>query len=93
MREDLTVICIAHSQTEYTEDGYIHTNMKTNGKKLNKVVPESYFTSVLLAKHSDNGYVFEVHSKNSTAKTPMGAFDEDTISNNIVDVIKILEEY
>lgn len=93
LREDLTVICIAHSQTEYTEDGFVYTKMKTNGKKLNKIVPESYFTTVLLAKCSNGKYIFETHANNSTAKTPMGAFEENEIENNITNVIKVLKEY
>ena len=40
-----------------------------------------------------DSYVFETHAKNSTAKTPMGAFEEDEIDNDIIEVIKVLEEY
>lgn len=93
LREDLTVIYTAHSETERTEDGYVWTRMKTTGKKLNKLVPESKFNVVLLAKCKDGRYIFETHSKNSTAKTPFGAFEEDEIDNDIVPVLQVLEEY
>jgi hypothetical protein len=33
LREDLTVIFVAHTQTERTEDGFIFTKIKTSGKK------------------------------------------------------------
>jgi hypothetical protein len=33
------------------------------------------------------------HANNSTAKTPLGAFEEDEIDNDIVNVLKALEEY
>ena len=93
MRDDLTVIFLAHSQTERDESGYMFTRIKTNGKKLDKICLESKLTSVLLAKCVDGKYVLETHSNNSTAKTPMGAFESDTIENDIMLVLKALEEY
>ena len=93
LRDDLTIIYTAHSETERTEDGYMWTRMKTTGKKLNKLVPESKVNVVLLAKCKDGRYIFETHSKNSTAKTPFGAFEEDEIENDIVPVLRVLEEF
>lgn len=93
LRDDLTIIYTAHSETERTEDGYMWTRMKTTGKKLNKLVPESKFNVVLLAKCKNGRYIFETHSNNSTAKTPFGAFEEDEIDNDIMPVLKVLEEY
>ena len=54
---------------------------------------ESKFTTVLLAKAVDGKYIFETHAKNSTAKTPLGAFEQDEIPNDITEVLKALEEY
>ncbi len=93
LREDLTVIFVAHTQTERTEDGYIFTKIKTSGKKLDKICLESKFTTVLVAKCINGEYVFETHAKNSTAKTPMGLFDTDKIPNDIKTVIEALEEF
>lgn len=94
MRDDLTVIFIAHSQTERDDFGNAFTRVKTSGRKLDKIVLESKFTTVLLAKRNAHGeYVFETHANNSTAKTPMGAFDADEIPNDITEVLKALEEY
>lgn len=93
LREDLTVICTAHAQTEMTDGGYMFTHMKTSGKKLEKIVPESKFTTVLHAKANDGKYVFEVHAQNSTAKTPLGLYDENEIENDISKVIAKLKEY
>ena len=92
-RDDLTVIFTAHSQTERDESGYQFTRIKTSGKKLDKIVLESKFTTVLLAKVVGGKYLFETQAKNSTAKSPMGAFDEFEIENDITKVIKALEEY
>lgn len=93
LREDLTVIFVAHTQTERTEDGYIFTKIKTSGKKLDKICLESKFTTVLVAKCINGEYVFETHAKNSTAKTPMGLFEADTIPNDIKTVIEALEKF
>ena len=89
MRDDLTVILMAHTQT--SDDGF--TCMLTNGRKLNKIVLESKMTTVLLARCEDGNYIFETKAKNSTAKSPMGAFDTDTIPNDVVEVIKALEDF
>lgn len=93
LREDLTIIYTAHSETERMENGYIWTKMKTCGKKVNKMIPESKFNVVLLAKCEEGRYFFETHSRNSTAKTPFEAFEEDEIDNDIVPVLRVLEEY
>lgn len=93
-RDDLTVIFVMHSETIRDDFGYTFTRIKTNGRKLEKIVPESLFGTVLLAKKTDDGrYVFETQSKNSTAKSPMGAFDSFEIDNDMGAVIKALEEY
>lgn len=94
MRPELTVIFTAHTQTE-TDDttGERWTRIKTNGKKLDKIVLESKFSNVLLARRVGTEYVLETKSNNSTAKTSMGAFDEETVPNDIMEVIKRLEEY
>lgn len=57
-------------------------------------MPESLFGTVLLAKRTEEGrYVFETQSKNSTAKTPMGAFETFEIDNDIQSVLQALEEF
>lgn len=90
MRDDLTVILIGHTQT--SDDGF--TCMLTNGRKLNKICLESKMTTVLLSRINENGeYVFETRAKNSTAKTPRGAFDNDEIPNDITLVIDALKDF
>lgn len=94
LRPDLTVIIVMHSETVRDDFGYAFTRIKTNGRKLEKVVLESLFSTVLLAKRKDDGsYVFETHAKNSTAKTPFGAFDADEIPNDMQAVLDALAEY
>lgn len=92
-RDDLSIIFVAHTQVERDDSGYTFTRIKTSGKKLDKIVLESKFTTVLLAKCAGGRYVFETHANNSTAKTPFGAFDESEVENDIVKVLKVLEEF
>ena len=93
MREDATVIFVAHTQTDHDDNGYMFTRIKTSGKKLDKITLESKFPTVLLAKVIDGKHVFETKANFSTAKAPMGAFDSDTIDNDMIEVLKALEEF
>ena len=93
MRDDLTVIIIAHSETVSDDNGIVFTRIKTNGRKLDKIVLESKLTTVLLAECKDGQYIFHTHADRNSVKTPIGAFEEDEIPNDIVRVIKALEEY
>lgn len=93
LRDDLTIVFMAHTQTERDDSGFYFTRIKTSGRKLDKIVLESKFTTVLIAKCIDGKYVFETQSRNSTAKSPMGCFDEFEITNDVAEVIKRLEEF
>ena len=93
LRDDLTIIFIAHSQTIRDEFGNVFTSIKTNGRKLEKIVLESKMTTVLYAVVKDGRYVFETRANNSTCKTPLGAFDVDEIENDITKVLDALKDY
>lgn len=92
-REDLTVIFTAHTQTERDDAGFAFTRIKTSGRKLDKIVLESKFTTVLLAKCINGRYMLETRANNSTTKSPMGAFASSEIDNDIQIVLKALEGY
>lgn len=93
-REDLTVIFVMHSETVRDDFGYIFTHIRTNGRKLEKLVLESLFGTVLLAKRTEDGRnIFETQAKNSTAKSPMGAFESFEIENDMQKVLDALADY
>lgn len=92
-RDDLTIIVVCHSQTQKEDDGYTFTRIKTSGKKLDKLNVESKLTTVLYAQCKDGKYIFKTRADNSTAKAPLGAFDAEEIDNDIMLVIKALEDY
>lgn len=93
LRDDLTVILVCHSQTQKEDDGYTFTRIKTSGKKLDKLCIESKLTTVLYAEAKDGEYILNTHANNSTAKTPMGAFESDEIPNDMKAVLDALKEY
>ena len=93
MRDDVTIIFVAHTQTDHDDNRYMFTRIKTSGRKLDKITLESKFSTVLLSKCVDGKFLFETQANFSTAKTPMGAFAEKEIDNDIVQVMKALEEY
>ena len=92
-RSDLTVFFVAHTQTDMTDSGYMFTHIKTSGKKLDKIVLESKFSTVLLAKTVDGRHVLETQPDKSTAKSPMGMFESKEIDNDINIVLKALNEF
>lgn len=94
LRDDLTVIMLFHSQTDYTEDGYRFTKIKTNGRKTEKNNIDSKFNWLLRTVKQDDGkYYFETTAHNSTTRTPLDAFEDDYIPNDIMKVIEVMEEY
>ena len=93
LRDDLTVIILAHSETISDDNGLIRTRIKTNGRKLEKLVLESKMTTVVWAVRQDGSYKFILSADGSTCKVPLGAFDKDECDNDIMIVIKALEEF
>ena len=97
MRDDITVILVAHVQLDRDDDGYKFAHIKTSGKKLDKIGIETKLTTVLYSKAVPDGentrYVFETRAINSTAKTPRGIFEDFEIPNDMAKVIEAIEEY
>ncbi len=93
LRDDLTVIILCHSETVSDENGIIRTRIKTNGRKLEKLVLESKMTTVVWAVRQDGKYKFILSADGSTCKVPLGAFQTDECDNDIMIVIKALEDY
>lgn len=93
MRDDLTIIILCHSETISDDNGIIRTRIKTNGRKLEKLVLESKMTTVIWAVRQDGKYKFILSADGSTCKIPMGAFETDEIDNDIMLVINALKEF
>lgn len=93
MRQDVTVIILCHSETISDDNGIIRTRIKTNGRKLEKLVLESKMTTVVWAVRQDGKYKFILSADGSTCKVPMDSFQTDECDNDIMIVLKALEEY
>ena len=93
LRDNLTVIIVCHSETISDDNGIIRTRIKTNGRKLEKLVLESKMTTVVWAVRQDGKYKFILSADGSTCKIPIGAFDTDEIDNDIMLVINALKDY
>lgn len=99
MRDDLKVVVIAHA--ENIGDGLNPSyKMKTIGKMIdNMITVEGLFTYVfftVLNRNPEKGieYKFITQSDGTTtAKTPMGCFEELLIDNDLAFVMKKIDEY
>ncbi|MCD8204984.1 MAG: ATP-binding protein [Coprobacillus sp.] len=93
MRDDLTVIFLAHVQIDRDDTGYQFARIKTNGRKLEKIQLETKFPMVLYAKCVNGEYIFETQANNSTAKSPMGLLPEKQMPNDIKPILDMWESY
>ena len=93
LREDLTAIILCHSETISDDHGIVKPRIKTNGRKLEKLVLESKMTTVVWSVRQDGKYKFILSADGSTCKVPLGAFQADECENDIMIVIKALEDY
>lgn len=93
MRNDLTIIILCHSETISDDNGIIRTRIKTNGRKLEKLVLESKMTTVIWAVRQDGKYKFILSADGSTCKMPMNAMDAEECENDIMLIINALKEY
>jgi hypothetical protein len=99
MRDDLNVIMTCHSENIGTADEP-QLKIKTLGKMLdNSITVEGLFTYVFFAtirrgEDDKPEYVFQTHSDGTTtAKSPMGCFEEDYIPNDLEYVLEKIAEY
>lgn len=100
MRHDLIIVFMTHIALFTDTDGKEKKCIVTNGRKLEKIkleskLPVMIFTAVDSAEEGKPKYLFQVKAINSTAKTPMGMYDEDTITvdNDLNAVLEKVSEY
>lgn len=98
LRDDLVIYFTGHV-TLYTDvDGNESKCLITNGRKLEKIKLESKLPIVLFGtvergSNGNNKYYFETQSNRSTAKSPLGMFDEFKIPNSLSLVDSKIREY
>tara|TARA_R110000764_G_scaffold151036_3_gene238524 strand:+ start:2564 stop:3229 length:666 start_codon:yes stop_codon:yes gene_type:complete len=99
LREDLTVIFLAHTEENVDSMGQKSYKIKTIGKLLDdKITIEGLFTIVLMAEQREVGVetTFGFRTKGTirdTVKTPKDMFEEEYIPNDLQLVIEKIAEY
>lgn len=100
LRDDLTVIVIAHVENAYDSDGVLRTSFMVPGGKLvgEKIKVEGMFTVVLYSevatKGDDREYYFVTQNNGkNTCKSPAGMFDTLKIPNDYVYVIEQITKF
>lgn len=89
---DVIVYITMHTE----DDSEMHkTKAKTIGKMIDQNLNlEGLFAIVLRAMQTEDGYKFITRDDRvSTAKSPMGMFENDTIDNDLKEVDRIIREY
>lgn len=100
LRDDLTIVVMAHVENNYDSDGVLRTSFKVPGGKLigEKIKVEGMFTTVLFTEViMEQGvpkyyFVTQNNGKN-TCKSPEGMFDDIRIPNDMDFVITTMQEY
>ena len=98
LRDDLVIYLFGHV-TLYTDvDGNESKCLITNGRKLEKIKLESKLPIVLFGTvdrglNGDNKFYFETQANRSTAKTPLGMFNEFKIPNSLKLVDDTIRTY
>ncbi len=99
LRDDLFVFVTGHNETSFDADGGKVNKLRTLGKLLDeKINLESMFTTVLFTSVSQKDknipYGFMTQTDGSTtAKSPMGMFNDIRIPNDYQFVVDKIKEY
>ena len=99
LRDDLTVIFLAHTDEVVDSMGQKSYKIKTIGKLLDdKITLEGLFTVVLMAEQRVSGeetiYGFQTKGTvRDTVKTPKDMFKDEYIPNDLKLVVDTIEEY
>ena len=100
LRDDLTIVIMAHSEDNYDVDGELKSSFKVIGGKLvkEKLVPESFFhmvlyTEVTMKDGSPEYYFLTQNNGKNTCRSPLGLFSDYRIPNDLKEVIEKYKEY
>jgi hypothetical protein len=100
LRDDLTIVVMAHVENNYDSDGVLRTSFKVPGGKLigEKIKVEGMFTTVLFTEViMEQGvpkyYFITQNNGKNTCKSPEGMFDDIRIPNDMDFVITTMKEY
>lgn len=89
---------MGHTMLQTQQDGTEKKVFSVIGKKLTKVQPEGFYPIVLVTRieYGDNGennYYFQTKANHSSAKTPLGMFNQYEIPNSMKLVDNTIRDY
>lgn len=98
LREDQVVYFMGHVELITDVDGNERKVLATSGKKLKKIFVEALFPIVLFTRvesigEGNNKYYFETKGYRSSAKTPIGMFNNFLIPNSMKFVDNSIRNY
>lgn len=98
LRDDQIVYIMGHTMLQTQQDGTEKTVFSVIGKKLTKTQPEGFYPIVLMTRveygdNGDNKFYFQTKANHSSAKTPLGLFNEFEIPNSLKLVDTKIREY
>lgn len=98
LREDQVVYLMGHVELITDVDGNERKVLASVGKKLKKIFIESLMPTVLFTRvepgiNGENKYYFETRANKSSAKTPIGMFDNFLIPNSLKLVDDSVRKY
>ena len=98
LREDQIGYIFCHTNIQTDVDGADKRVIAVLGKKSVSRPPEAFFPIVLMTTVEDDGdgeprFFFETKMNRSTAKTPLGMFNEFRIPNSLALVDKAIRDY
>ena len=98
LRDDQIAYIFGHTMLQDQPDGTQKVVFSVIGKKLTKVQPEGFYPIILMTRveYGDSGnneYWFQTKANHSSAKTPLGMFDNFEIPNSLSLVDKTIREY
>lgn len=98
LRKDQIAYIFGHTMLQTQQDGTEKMVFSVIGKKLTKTQPEGFYPIVLMTRveygnDGANKYYFQTKANHSSAKTPLGMFNDFEIPNSLKLVDNRVREY
>ena len=98
LRKDQIAYIFGHTMLQTQQDGTEKMVFSVIGKKLTKTQPEGFYPIVLMTRveygnDGNNKYLFQTKANHSSAKTPLGMFNDFEIPNSLKLVDSRVREY
>lgn len=98
LREDQIVYVFGHTMDVEQNDGSNKKVLSVSGKKLTRTPPEGFYPIILMTRveygdYGNNKYYFQTKANHSSAKTPLGMFQDFEIPNSLSLVDETIRQY